>query len=41
MTYLIASIIYVIPALIIIWFMISVVSAQRQRNEILHHILDE
>lgn len=32
---------YFIPASIIIWFMVSVVSAQRRRNRILEEILVE
>lgn len=39
---IVASILfYVIPASIIIWFMVSVVSAQRRRNRILEQILEE
>lgn len=32
---------YLVPASIIIWFMVSIVSAQRRRNRILEQILEE
>lgn len=38
---IIAFIFYVIPALFIIWFMVSIVSAQRERNAILREIVEK
>ncbi|SOC06083.1 hypothetical protein SAMN05880501_104183 [Ureibacillus xyleni] len=41
MEIVVAFIFYVIPALFIIWFMVSIVSAQRERNTILREIVEK
>ncbi|MBB5150547.1 MULTISPECIES: hypothetical protein [Ureibacillus] len=41
MTIIVSILFYVIPALLIIWFMVSVVSALRHKNKILEAILEE
>lgn len=40
-TIIVSILFYVIPALLIIWFMVSVVSALRHKNKILEAILEE
>lgn len=41
MSIIVSILFYVIPALIVIWFMVSVVSALRRKNRILEAILEE
>lgn len=38
MSVILAVLYYVLPALFIIWFMVNIVSAQRERNKILQEI---
>jgi uncharacterized membrane protein YraQ (UPF0718 family) len=41
MSIFVSVLFYVVPALMIIWFMVSVVSALRRKNKILEAILEE
>ena len=41
MTIIIAYIFYVITALVAIWFMVNIVSAQRERNALLREIVEK
>lgn len=41
MTFLISLLFYVVPALIILWFMVNIVSSQRERNKILREISEK
>ncbi|MGE7667827.1 hypothetical protein ACQKMN_19200 [Ureibacillus composti] len=41
MTYLISLLFYVVPALILLWFMVNIVSSQRERNKILREIAEK
>ncbi|MFC5559008.1 hypothetical protein ACFPN4_07765 [Ureibacillus thermophilus] len=41
MSIIVSVLFYVIPALMIIWFMVSIVSALRRKNKLLEGILEE
>ncbi|BDH61768.1 hypothetical protein MTP04_18980 [Lysinibacillus sp. PLM2] len=38
---LISMLFYIVPVLIVLWFMISVVSALRENNEILRELINK
>ncbi|WP_156962306.1 hypothetical protein [Ureibacillus massiliensis] len=41
MVILITMLFYIVPVLIVLWFMISVVSALRENNEILRELINK